>query len=134
MEDPEGDLIPLTHLQPRHGSPPPGGEQVGAAAVAVEAPSITIDTLVKSFIPWYDHSMKTAISIPDDVFESADELAEKMGVTRSHLYATAVAEYVAKHRASDITATLNEVYSEEPSGIGRALRTAQARSVGSSGW
>jgi len=78
--------------------------------------------------------MKTAISIPDDVFESADELAKQMGVSRSHLYAIAVAEYVAKYRASDLTATLNEVYAEEPSGVDRALRTAQARSVGSSEW
>ena len=96
--------------------------------------SIWISNLAKKVILWYGRGMKTAISIPDDVFESADELAEQMGVTRSHLYATAVAEYVAKYRASDVTATLNEVYAEEPSGIGRALRTAQARSVGSSGW
>ena len=96
--------------------------------------SIWISNLARKVILWYDHGMKTAISIPDDVFESADELAEQMGVSRSHLYATAVAEYVAKYRASDVTATLNEVYSEEPSGIGRALRTAQARSLGSSGW
>jgi predicted transcriptional regulator len=96
--------------------------------------SIRIGNLAKKVIPWYDMGMKTAISIPDDVFESADELAEQMGVSRSHLYATAVAEYVAKYRASDVTATLNEVYAEEPSGVDRALRTAQARSVGSSGW
>ena len=99
-----------------------------------DTPLIMIGNLATKVILWYDNCMKTAISIPDDVFESADELAEQMGVTRSHLYATAVAEYVAKYRASDVTATLNEVYSEEPSGIGMALRTAQARSVGSSGW
>jgi predicted transcriptional regulator len=98
------------------------------------SPSIRIGNLAKEIIPWYSSGMKTAISIPDDVFESADELAEQMGVSRSYLYATAVAEYVAKHRASDVTATLNEVYAEEPSGVDRALRTAQARSVGSSGW
>jgi metal-responsive CopG/Arc/MetJ family transcriptional regulator len=78
--------------------------------------------------------MKTAISIPDELFESADELAQEMGVSRSQLYATAVAEYVAKYRTSDVTAKLNEVYAEEPSRVGRALRTAQARSVGSTEW
>ena len=78
--------------------------------------------------------MKTAISIPDDIFESADELAEEMGVSRSHLYSMAVAEYVAKHRTGDITRRLDKVYAEEPSGVEKALRTAQARSVGSSGW
>ena len=78
--------------------------------------------------------MKTAISIPDDLFDSADALAEKMGVSRSRLYATAVAEFLAKHREADVTARLNEVYAEEPSGIGMPLRVAQARTVGSTEW
>lgn len=78
--------------------------------------------------------MKTAISVPDDVFESADELAEQLGVSRSELYSTAVAEYLAKHKAEDITAKLNEVYSKEPSGLAPEIRRAQARSIGKSGW
>lgn len=78
--------------------------------------------------------MKTAISLPDDLFDSADALAEKLGMSRSELYATAVAEYLAKHRDGDVTARLNEVYADETSGIEPALRAAQARSVRSSEW
>jgi metal-responsive CopG/Arc/MetJ family transcriptional regulator len=78
--------------------------------------------------------MKTAISLPDHLFESADELAQRLGVSRSELYATAVAEYVAKHRSQDVTTRLNEVFGKEPSGIDPALRRAQARSVGRSEW
>jgi len=78
--------------------------------------------------------MKTAISLPDGLFASADELAERLGVSRSQLYATAVAEYVAKHRDQDVTARLNEVYLEEESGLEPALRRAQARSLGKSEW
>jgi antitoxin MazE6 len=78
--------------------------------------------------------MKTAISLPDDLFESADELAERMGVSRSHLYATAVAEYVAKNRDQDVTARLNDVYSEEEAGLEPELRRAQVRSLGKSEW
>ena len=78
--------------------------------------------------------MKTAISLPDDLFESADALAEHLGVSRSELYATAVAEYLAKHRDEDVTGRLNDVYSEQPSGLDPALRAAQARSVSSSEW
>jgi metal-responsive CopG/Arc/MetJ family transcriptional regulator len=78
--------------------------------------------------------MKTAISLPDDLFESADELAERLGVSRSELYATAVAEYVAKHRGQDVTALLNNVFADEPSGLAEELRTAQSRSLGSSEW
>jgi len=78
--------------------------------------------------------MKTAISIPDDVFESADELAQQLGVSRSELYATAVAEYLAKFRSEDITARLNEVYAAQDSGLPRELRRAQASSIGKSEW
>jgi len=78
--------------------------------------------------------MKTAISIPDDVFESADEVAEELGMSRSELYANAVAEYLAKHRARDVTAKLNEVYGNEPGRVAPRLRKAQARSVGKSDW
>lgn len=78
--------------------------------------------------------MKIAISIPDELFESADALAEQMGVPRSRLYATAVAEYLAKHRDRNITSRLNEVYADEPSGMVEAMRSAQARSVSSTEW
>ncbi|MCG8468397.1 MAG: ribbon-helix-helix protein, CopG family [Gemmatimonadetes bacterium] len=78
--------------------------------------------------------MKTAISLPDDLFESADQLAEELGMSRSELYARAVEEFLAKHRDQDVTAKLNEVYGEESGDIDPALRTAQARSVRSAEW
>ena len=53
--------------------------------------------------------MKTAISIPDTVFESAERLAERMKKSRSQLYSEAVAEYLARHRHDAITERINEV-------------------------
>ncbi|WP_420632472.1 ChpI protein [Candidatus Palauibacter sp.] len=73
--------------------------------------------------------MKTAISVPDELFVSADSLAKRMRISRSELYATAVAEYVAKHRSEDVTARLNAVYADLSSEVDHALRRAQARSV-----
>lgn len=73
--------------------------------------------------------MKTAISLSDELFASADALAKRLGVSRSQLYATAVAEYVAKHSDTDVTARLNAVYADLPSGLDPALRRAQARSI-----
>lgn len=78
--------------------------------------------------------MKTAISIPDDLFASADELAEALSISRSQLYATAVAEFVAKHRTGDMTARINAVYEKQPSAIDKRVRRAQARSVRGSEW
>lgn len=82
----------------------------------------------------YDPGMRTTVSLPDALFDSADELAEHLGVSRSELYARAVAEYVAKHRDQDVTAKLNEVYADEPSGLEPAVRSAQSRSIRSADW
>jgi metal-responsive CopG/Arc/MetJ family transcriptional regulator len=78
--------------------------------------------------------MKTAISLPDELFESADRLAAQLGLSRSELYATAVAEYLAKHRHMDVTARLNEVYRDQPSAVSRGVRAAQAKSIRSEDW
>ena len=80
-------------------------------------------------IPWYNSGMKTAISVPNELFASAEALAKKMKVSRSELYATAVAEYVAKHRADRVTAKLNAVYADLSGAVEPALRRAQVRSV-----
>lgn len=47
--------------------------------------------------------MKTAVSISDPVFQNAEQLAKRLKMSRSRLYAAAVAEYVNRHRAADIT-------------------------------
>jgi metal-responsive CopG/Arc/MetJ family transcriptional regulator len=54
--------------------------------------------------------MKTAISIPDRVFRSAEQLAARLGVSRSELYSKALAALVDKHRDSLTTSRLNEIY------------------------
>lgn len=78
--------------------------------------------------------MKTAVSLPDEIFLSANELAQRQGMSRSELFAVALAEYLAKHRDENVTAKLNEVLADQPSGLDPALRTAQAQSVGSGEW
>ena len=85
-------------------------------------------------IPRYGPGMKTAISLPDGIFADADALAERLGVSRSELYARAVEEYVAKHRHEDVTDRLNQVYDTEQAALDPALRQAQARSVGPEAW
>jgi len=78
--------------------------------------------------------MKAAISIPDDVFDAAETLAEELGLSRSALYTQAVAEYVAKHRAGDITTRLDRVYGKETSRLTEPVRRAQSKSLRKSDW
>lgn len=78
--------------------------------------------------------MKTAISLPDELFSAADVLADRLGVSRSELYATAVAEFLAKHTPSEITARLDQVYATEESALDPAFRRAQQRSLAQEAW
>jgi metal-responsive CopG/Arc/MetJ family transcriptional regulator len=78
--------------------------------------------------------MKTAISIPDDLFVSADSLASRLGVSRSELYATAIAEFLAKHSSRKITSRLDSVYAAEPSSLDPAIKTLQAKSLPRDKW
>jgi metal-responsive CopG/Arc/MetJ family transcriptional regulator len=78
--------------------------------------------------------MKIALSIPDELFESAEILGKRLGVSRSRLYATALADYVAKHQSRKLTARLDSVYATEESRLDRSLRRAQARSLSRDSW
>lgn len=78
--------------------------------------------------------MKIAISIPDDVFERAESLAKRLGVSRSRLYATALADFIAKHQGKKITEQLDAVYGREESGLDPRVRSLQRRSVDRDAW
>ena len=56
--------------------------------------------------------MKTAVSIPDDVFEGAERLARSAKKSRSELYSEALREYVARHSPNEITEAVNRVCDE----------------------
>ena len=56
--------------------------------------------------------MKTAISIPDEVFDVAEKLARRQGVSRSRLFSDALREYVARHAPDEITDAMNRVVAE----------------------
>ncbi|MDO8963508.1 MAG: ribbon-helix-helix protein, CopG family [Coriobacteriia bacterium] len=57
--------------------------------------------------------MKTAISIPDDLFAAADRLARTLKQSRSQLYSRAIREYVARHSDDDVTSALDAVYAQD---------------------
>ena len=57
----------------------------------------------------YAVGMKTAVSIPDDIFERAERLARRNQCSRSEVYAAALDEYVARHAHDEVTETMNQV-------------------------
>ncbi|MBM4434427.1 MAG: hypothetical protein FJ028_04855 [Chloroflexi bacterium] len=74
--------------------------------------------------------MKTAISVPDDVFAEAERLAKRLRKPRSKLYSDAIAEYVSRHDPDLVTAKLNEVWGRATAGdefVGTAARRVLER-------
>ena len=76
--------------------------------------------------------MKTAVSIPDDIFARAESLAHRAKRSRSDVYARALSEYVARHAPDSVTEAMNRVLDDvkEPAdgSISRAARRTLERS------
>lgn len=58
----------------------------------------------------YTTGMKTAVSIPDDVFDEAEAFRRVLRRRRSDVYTSALREYLANHSPERVTETLNRVY------------------------
>lgn len=75
--------------------------------------------------------MKTTVSIRDNIFEAAERTAEYLGISRSELYARAIAEFVEQCSRDRVTERLNEVYGddESSSSLDEALAALQFHSL-----
>lgn len=78
--------------------------------------------------------MKTAISLPDELFETADELATRTGRSRSQLYADALREYLERHDDDRITERLDALAAEIDTTLEPALSRATRRVLARDAW
>ena len=94
-------------------------------------------------IPLFDYGitivilniMKTAISIPDAVFNVAERLAKRLGVSRSELYVRAISSYIEEHKGQKVTELLNEIYGGmENQELETGFKRAQMKSISKEVW
>ena len=78
--------------------------------------------------------MKTAISIPDKVFNSAEKLANRLGQSRSQLYTQALNSYLDKHRGDNVTKKLDEVYTRMDSRLSTTIQILQSQTIPKDKW
>ncbi|MBI4911077.1 MAG: ChpI protein [Acidobacteria bacterium] len=78
--------------------------------------------------------MKTAVSLPDLLFQQAEATARRLRMTRSQLYSTAIAEFLQRQDNDAITQQLNAVYAKQPSQLDPALHRAQVKSIDKDSW
>ncbi len=77
----------------------------------------------------YTSGMKTAVSLPDDLFRAAERHAKRAQKSRSQLYAEALAEYLARHVPDEVTEAMNRVMEQLGEAEPDPTLTAAARRV-----
>ena len=74
-------------------------------------------------------SVKTAVSIPDDVFAAAEAAARRSGMSRSQIFAEALRLFLKKHGKKGVTERLDAVYGESESKVDPVLSAMQSAST-----
>jgi metal-responsive CopG/Arc/MetJ family transcriptional regulator len=78
--------------------------------------------------------MKTAISIPDDLFEGAERLARRTKKSRSRLFRDALQEYLARHTPDQVTEAMNNALAEVGAADDRFVSSSARRILERSEW
>jgi hypothetical protein len=78
--------------------------------------------------------MKTAVSLPDDLFRLAEATARRLRVSRSAFYAEAIADFLKRQHGTAITDRLNDIYSRCPAKVNSGLHRAQLTSLEKDAW
>jgi hypothetical protein len=82
----------------------------------------------------YTLGMKTAVSIPDKVFQDAETLANNLKISRSQLYSRALSEYVSRHAPDSVTEALDRLCCELDEGTDRFVSAASRRILERTEW
>ena len=79
-------------------------------------------------------AMKVAVSIPDPIFEAAEQLARERNIPLSQVFAEALSAYLELRNSQFVTALLNEVYGREHSEVDDTLAKAQFDIMSHEAW
>lgn len=72
--------------------------------------------------------------MPDDLFRQAEAAARRLRVSRSELYAKAIATFLKQQDTNTITERLNELYSHHPAKVDSRLHRTQLKSFPKDAW
>jgi metal-responsive CopG/Arc/MetJ family transcriptional regulator len=78
--------------------------------------------------------VKTAISLPDEVFRAAERVAKRKGMSRSEFYARAIVALLRQEDDEAITAQLNRVYADSDSSLDPVLAKLSYQSLEREDW
>lgn len=82
----------------------------------------------------YTPGMKTAVSIPDHIFEQAERLARRTRKSRSHVFSRALQEYVGRHSPDEVTEAMDRVCEQVGEPVDLLIAGAARRTLERSEW
>lgn len=82
----------------------------------------------------YAFGMKTAVSIPDEVFARVERLARRTGKSRSEVFSDALREYVARHAPDEVTEAMDHVCEQVQTEGNQFVREAARRVLERTEW
>jgi hypothetical protein len=80
--------------------------------------------------------MKAAVSIPNPVFDAAERVSKRLGLSRSRFYTMAIENMVKRQRSRGVKEALDEIYGKQDSRLDRVLAAMQRLSLSAEdkGW
>lgn len=78
--------------------------------------------------------MKTDIIIPNPIYETAEQLAQQLGMSLSEFFLTALTAYMKTYQREDITERLNQVYATESSALEPDIIAVQSAFLEDESW
>ena len=95
---------------------------------------VPVDRAAEKGACGYTGGMKTAVSLPNELFRAAEEYAGRVRMSRSQLYAEALSEYLARHAPEEVTETMNQVMDELGNAVDPFVTAAGTRVLERSEW
>lgn len=78
--------------------------------------------------------METAVSIPSELYQQAEALAQRLGISRNELYAQAISQLLDAYRRDDVTQRLNAVYEKHDLTLLPELMQMQTTALDPENW
>jgi hypothetical protein len=83
------------------------------------------NTVEIGYNAWYTQAMKTAVSLPNEVFEAAERFAKERGLTRSAVYAKALEMFLETNQIDPLTEAINRVADRVDTRLDSGLKRLQ---------
>ncbi len=112
----------------------PGSAEKRPMTIRLAIFSFTCDSVANYTAAMENTVVEISVALPTDLFQQAEELARKLGVSRNELYRRALSRLLAAYHETELTRQLNEIYDQEDSSLDPAVMQMQMKALKPEDW